>query len=143
MESVEVVELGESSILTLMLKQILDRNLQDLQKSRVMQDRVLTVRVRAREMKTTLFFEANRVRAEDGEHGRPDVEIAGELPVLLSLALGASPLRAVLRRGLRVRLRRWRGWLYGLRLILMMQLGSPPAYLRLLARKGREKGGGP
>lgn len=143
MESVEVVELGESSILTLMLKQILDRNLQDLQKSRVMQDRVLTVRVRARQMKTTLFFEANRVRAEDGEHGRPDIEIAGDLSVLLSLVLGASPLRAVLARRLRVRLRRWKGWLHGLRLIPMMQLGRPPAYLRLLARKGREKGESP
>ena len=143
MEPVEVVELGENSILTLVLKQILDRNLQDMQKSRLMQDRVLTVRIRARQMKTTLFFEASRVRAEDGEHGRPDIEIAGDLSVLLSVALGASPLRAVLSRRLRVRLKRWRGCLYGLRLILMMQLGRPPAYLRLLVPKGREKGEGP
>jgi hypothetical protein len=143
MESVEIVELGETSILTLVLKQILDRNFQDPRKSRLMQDRVLTVRVRARQMKTTLFFEANRVRAEDGEHGRPDIEIAGDLSALLSVALGASPLRAVLSRRLRVRLRRWKGWLYGLRLILMMQLGGPPAYLRMLARKGREKGEDP
>ena len=143
MESVEVVEIGESSILTLMLKQILDRNLQDLQKSRVMQDRVLTVRIRARQMKTTLFFEANRIRAEDGEHGQPDIEIAGDLSVLLSLALGSSPLRAVLARRLRVRLRRWKGWLYGRHLILMMQLARPPTYLRLLARKGREQGESP
>ena len=40
MESVEVIEPGRSSILTLMLKQILDRNLQDPRKARLMQGRV-------------------------------------------------------------------------------------------------------
>ena len=140
MESVEVAELGRTSLLTLMLKQVLDRNLQDPYKSRAMRNRVLTVRVRARRMKTTLFFEANRVRAEDGTHGRPDLEIAGELPALLSLALGASAARAFLARRLRVRLKSWRGWVYVPRLMPVMQLGKPPSYLRLLVRRGRRKG---
>ena len=134
MESVEVAELGRTSILTLMLKQVLDRSLQDPSKSRAMQNRVLTVRVRARRMKTTLFFEANRVRAEDGTHGRPDLEIAGELPALLSVALGASAVRAFLARRLRVRVRSWRGWVHVPRLIAVMQLGKPPSYLRLFVR---------
>ena len=140
MESVEVGELGKTSILTLMLKQILDRNLQDPEKSGVMQGRVLTVCVRARQMQTTLFFEANRVRAEDGAHGRPDIEIAGDMPVLLSVSLGASPVRAVLARRMRIRPMRWKGLAYGLRLMLMMQLTRPPVCLRLLARRGRKKG---
>ena len=143
MESVEVVELGRTSILTLMLKQILDRNLQDPRKSRVMQDRVLTVRIRAGQMQTTLFFEANRIRAEDGAHGRPDIEIVGDMPVLLSISLGASPLRAFLARRMRVRPMQWRGFAYGLRLMVMMQLAGPPFCLRLLARRGLEKGESP
>ena len=143
MESVEVVELGKTSILTLMLKQILDRNLQDPEKSGVMQGSVLTVRVRARQMQTTLFFEENRVRAEDGAHGRPDIEIAGDMPVLLSISLGASPVRAVLARRMRVRPMRWKGLAYGLRLMMMMQLTRPPVCLRLLARRGRKKGESP
>ena len=65
------------------------------------------------------------------------------MSVLLSVVLGASPLRAVLSRGLRVRLRRWKGWRHGLHLILMMQLGKPAPYLRLLLGKGREKGESP
>ncbi len=142
MESVEVAEPGTTSLLTLMLKQILDRNLQDPRKAHAMRNRVLTVRVRARRMKTTVFFEANRVRAEDGSHGRPDLEIAGELPALLSLALGAGAVRALLARRLRVRLRSWRGWLHVPRLIPVMQLGKPPSYFRLLARGGRKKGEG-
>jgi len=140
MESVEVAEPGRTSILTLMLKQILDLNLKDPRKARAMRNRVLTVRVRARRMKTTLFFEGNRVRAEDGSHGRPDLEIAGELPALLSLALGASAVRALLARRLRVRLRSWRGCRQVPRLIPVMQLGKPPSYFGLLVRRGREKG---
>jgi hypothetical protein len=143
MESVEVFELGKTSILTLMLKQILDRNLQDPRKSGVMKGRVLTVHVRARQMRTTLFFEANRVRAEDGAHGRPDIEIVGDMSVLLSISLGASPVRAVLARRMRVRPMGWKGLAYGLRLKLMMQLAGPPICLRLLARRGREKGESP
>jgi hypothetical protein len=143
MESVEVVELGKTSILTLVLKQILDRNLQDPRKSGVMRDRVLTVRVRARQMRTTLFFEANRVRAEDGAHGRPDIEIVGDMSVLLSISLGASPVRAVLARRMRVRPMGWKGLACGPRLMMMMQLAGPPICLRLLARRGREKGESP
>jgi hypothetical protein len=143
MESVEVVELGRASILTLMLKQIVERNLQDPRKSQAMRDRVLTVRVRSRKMKTTLFFEANRVRAEDGAHGRPDLEIAGELPALLSVALGESPMRAFLGRRLRIRLRSWKAWVYAPRFMRVMQLGRSPSYLRLSSRKGRGKGGTP
>jgi hypothetical protein len=143
MESVEVVELGKTSILTLMLKQILDRNLQDPRKSGVMRDRVLTVRVRARQMQTTVFFEANRVRAEDGAHGRPDVEIVGAMSALLSVSLGASPVRAVLARKMRVRPMGWKGLAYGPRLMLMLQLAGPSICLRLLTRRGREKGDSP
>lgn len=123
MESVEVAEPGKTSILTLMFKQILDQNLRDPRRSRVMRNRVLTVHVKSREMQTTLSFEADRVRAEDGAHGRPDIEIAGSVQVLLSLALGASPVRTVLARRMRIRPRRWKGWVHGLRLMRMMRLG--------------------
>ena len=141
MGSVEVPELGRASILTLMLKQVLDRSLQDPSNSRVMRNRVLTMRVRARRMKTTLFFEANRVRAEDGAHGRPDIEIAGELRALVSIALGASALRAFLAGRIRIRMRSWRGWVYAPRLIALMQSGKSPSYLGRFVRKGPEKGG--
>jgi hypothetical protein len=140
MESVEVIEPGRSSILTLMLKQILDRNLQDPRKARLMQGRVFTVRVRARGMQTTLFFEADRVRAEDGTHGRPELEIAGDMPALLSIVLGASPLRALLAGKMRVRPRRLKGWFYGARLMRMMRLGASPGGLGPPGRRGREKG---
>ena len=143
MESVEVVEPGKTSILTLLLKQILDQNLRDPRRARVMQDRVLTVRVRAREMETTLFFEADRVRAEDGAHGRPDVEIAGTLPALLSIALGASPVRAALGRRMRIRPMRWKGWVYGLRLMRVMRLGRSASPVGLLTPRGPEEGEGP
>ncbi len=143
MESVEVVELGRMSLLTLMLKQVLDRNLQDPRKSRAMLDRVLTVRLRTRKMETTLFFEANRVRAEDGAHGRPDLEVAGELPALLSVALGASPVRAILARKLRVWPRSWKGWVNAPRLMFLVQLERRPSSLGLPARKGEEKGESP
>jgi putative sterol carrier protein len=143
MESVEIPELGRASILTLMLKQVLDRNLQDPLKAQAMKNRVLTVRVRARSMKTTLFFEANRVRAEDGSHGKPDLEITGELPILLSLALGESPIRAFLTRRMRVRLRSWRAWIHAPRMISLMQLDRTASKARLLAGRGREQGGSP
>lgn len=143
MESVEVAELGRASILTLMLKQILDRNLLDPQKAGVMQGRVLTVHVRARDMRTTVFFEPARVRAEDGGHGRPDLVITGDMRSLLSLALGGGLLRALLGGGLRIRIRGWRGLWYGLRLTLLMQLGPPPAYLRWLTGARSERGESP
>ena len=140
MDSVEVLEPGKTSILTLLVKQILDRNLQDPRRSRGMRNRVMTVHVRSREMQTTLFFEADRVRAEDGAHGRADLEIAGSMPVLLSIALGASPLRAALARRMRVRPMRWRGWIYGLRLMRMMRLGKSATPFGQTARRGLEQG---
>lgn len=127
MEAVEVPELGRASILTLMVKQILDRNLQDPKKRELMRSRVLTVRICVRRMLTTLFFEASRIRAEDGAHGRPNIEISGDMRALLSIALGVHPLRAILNRRLRVRLRGWRGWLYVLRFLALMQLAPPAA----------------
>jgi ubiquinone biosynthesis protein UbiJ len=123
MKPVEVLEPGKASLLTLMLKQLLDRNLNDPGKSRAMQGKVLTVCVRSRRMETTLHFEAGRIRAEDGYHGRPDLEVAGELPALLSVALGASPVQAVLARRLRVRPRSRRGWVHARRLMCVLRLG--------------------
>lgn len=140
MQSVEVREPGKASILTLMLKQILDRNLRDPGKSRKMQGLVLTVRVRSRQMQTTLFFESDRVRAEDGLHGRPDIEIAGTLPVLLSLALGTGPVRAALTREVRLRPMRWRGWVYGLRLMEMMRLADSAPPPERVDRRDRQGG---
>lgn len=122
MVEVEVQDLGRSSILTLMVKQILDRNLGSPAKSGLMRNRLLTVRIRVSRMTTSLFFEASRIRAEDGAHGRPDIEISGDMSSLLSVALGASPLKALLRRRLRIRLRGWKGWLYALRFLSLMQI---------------------
>lgn len=140
MESVEVTELGKSNIITLMIKQIMDRNLLDPRKRQVMMNRVLTVQIRVRQMLTTVFFESNRVRAEDGAHGSPDVEIQGDMQTLLDLALGASAFREILKRRLKVRPRRWRGWLYGLRLLVLMQLSYPPLLLRwLTGMKNKQK----
>jgi len=133
METVEVVELGKASIITLMIKQVLDQNLLQPQKKSLMRERILTVHLRVREMLTTLFFEATRIRAEDGVHGKPDLEISGDMQSLLAIALGANPVRELWRRRLRIRPRRWRGILYAPRLLVLMQLGSPPAYLRWLA----------
>jgi len=135
METVEVAELGRVSVVTLMLKQVLDRNLKDPRKRNVMKNRMLIVQFRVREMVMTLFFEANRVRAEEGARSKPDIEIAGNMKTLLSIALGKSPLTALFRRQLRVRIKRLKGYLYILRVLLLMQLGKPPAYLRWLAAK--------
>jgi hypothetical protein len=135
METVEVAELGKASIITLMIKQIMDRNLLDPRKRNLMRDRMLTVHVRVREMFTTVFFESTRIRAEDGVHGRPDIEIRGDMQTLLAIALGASPFRALWNRRLGFRPRRWRGLVYALRLLAMMQLGPLPAYLRWLGAK--------
>ena len=132
MESVEVTELGRVNITTLMLKQILDQNLLDPQKNMVMANRILTVQIRVRDMITSLFFEMDRVRAEDGAHRRPDIEITGDMQTLLSLVLGANPLPAIWKRKLSFRPRRWKGWLYALRFLLLIQLSSPPVYLRWL-----------
>jgi len=139
METVEVAEPGGVSIVTLMLKQILDRNLQDPRKRHLMKSRLLTVQVRVRGMLTTLFFEANRVRAEEGAHGRPDIELEGDMRTLLDVALGASPVAAIVRRRLRLRLKRFRGWVYGLRFLLLVQLGEPPWVLRWMMKKERKR----
>jgi hypothetical protein len=136
METVEVRESGKASIITLMIKQIMDRNLLDPQKRNLMRNRSLTVHIRVREMFTTVFFESTRVRAEDGVHGRPDIEIWGDMQSLLAIALGASPFRQLWKRRLGIRPRRWRGLLHGLRLLALMQLGPLPAYLRWLGKKG-------
>jgi len=143
MESVQVGECGHASIVTLMLKQVLDRNLQDPRKRNVMKNRELTVHVRVRKMQTTLCFESNRVRAEEGTHGRPDIELEGDMQTLLDVALGASPVRALFRGKLRLRLKRFRGVLYGLRLLLLMQLGRPPFYLRWLTAGTQKPEGTP
>ena len=135
MEAVEIAELGRVSVVTLMLKQVLDRNLQDPRKRNVMKNRMLVVQVRVREMVMTLFFEGTRVRAEEGARSKPDIEISGDMGALLSVALGGSPLLAVFRRKLKVRIRRLRGYFHILRLLLLMQLGKPPAYLRWLTGK--------
>jgi len=141
MDAVQVSDSGGASIVTLMLKQVLDRNLQDPRKRNVMRSRQLTVHIRVRKMLTTLCFEVDRVRAEEGAHGRADIELEGDMPSLLAIAVGASPVRALLRRRIRIRLRRLRGWLYGPRLLLLMQMGRPPLYLRWLMAKGREPEG--
>lgn len=145
MEPVEVLEPGRASLLTLMLKQLLDRNLTDPGKSRAMKGKVLTVCVRSRRMETTLLFEDGRIRAEDGSHRRPDLEVTGELAALLSVALGASPVRAVLARRLRVRPRSWRGWVHARRLMFVVRpgRGHDPLPPGLQARQGGEKGESP
>jgi len=126
MVEVEVQDPGRSSILTLMVKQILDRSLASPAKSSLMRNRLLTVRIQVRNMTTSLFFEASRVRAEDGAHGRPDIEISGDMRSLLSIALGANPLRALLRRHLRIQLRGWKGWLHALRFLSLMRVDGQP-----------------
>ncbi len=141
MDSVQVSDCGKVSIVTLMLKQVLDRNLQDPRKRNVMKNRMLTIHVRVRKMLTTLCFEADRVRAEEGAHGRPDIELEGDMQALLAIALGGSPVRALIQRKIRLRLKRFRGWLYGLRLLLLMQLGRPPIYLRWLMERQRKTDG--
>ncbi len=140
MERVELAEPGRASLLTLMLKQILERSLQDPRKSQAMRGRSLTVRVRSRRMKTTLFFEEGRVRAEDGAHGRPDLEIAGEPAALFSVALGAGLLRSLLARRIEVRLTSRRGWICAFRMIPLLRVGGAPADRGPLARR---KGGLP
>ena len=144
MEAVEIAELGRVSVVTLMLKQVLDTNLQDPRKKHVMRNRMLVVQIRVREMVMTLFFEANRVRAEEGARSKPDIEISGDMGTLLSVALGASPIAAFFRRKLKIRFRRFRGYFHIPRLLLMMQLGKPPAYLRWLSgrppKEAKQKG---
>jgi len=139
MDAVEVREPGRASIITLMIKQVMDRNLLDPRKRQLMRNRALTVHLRVRDMRTTLFFEATRVRAEDGAHGKPDLEIVGDMKALLAVALGAGPLGEMWRGRLKIRPRRWRGIRYGARLLLMMQLGDPPFYLRWLVGKLKSK----
>ncbi len=123
MKSVEIPDPGRSSLLTLMLKRLLERNLQDPGKAGVTSARGLTVWVRTRRMETTLLFDTNGVRAEDGSRGRPDLVISGELPALLSLALGANVLGAVLSRRLRVRPRSWRGLFRARKLMHLVRVG--------------------
>ena len=130
MESVEVTELGRASIITLMVKQIMDRNLLDPLKGHVMRNRVLTVQIRVRQMLTTIFFESSRVRAEDGAHGKPDIEIQGDMQTLLALALGASAFREILGGRLKIRPKRLKGLLYGFHLLVLMQLSAPPTLFR-------------
>jgi len=137
METVEVSDLGASSIVTLMLKQILDRNLMDPQKRALMNNRLLTVHVHVRLMAVTVSFEADRVRAENGAHGKPDIVITGDMQTLLSVAVGGDPLLLIWKRRLKVRPRRWRGWIYCVRLLLLMQVGQSPTYLLWLIRKDR------
>lgn len=102
------------------------------------------LRVGDRRMLTTLFFEASRIRAEDGAHGRPNIEISGELQSLLSIALGVHPLKAILKRRLRVRLRGWRGRLYALRFLSLRQLSAPSRpHVRKRTGSGLQERGGP
>jgi len=102
------------------------------------------LRVGDRRMLTTLFFEASRIRAEDGAHGRPNIEISGELQSLLSIALGVHPLKAILKRRLRVRLRGWRGRLYALRFLPVRQLSAPSRpHVRKRTGSGLQERGGP
>ena len=136
METVEVADLGASSIVTLMLKQVLERNLADPEKCDLMKNRLLTVHVQVREMTATLSFESNRVRAENGAHGKADIVVAGDMKTLLAVAVGADPLGLIWKRKLRIRPKRWRGWIYGLRLVPLMQMGATPRYLKWLIKKG-------
>ncbi len=139
MKSVEIAELGRVSIIALMLQQILNRNLQDPEKCNLMKNRVLILRVQVLQMLTTVFFESDRIRLEDGAHGRPDIEIAGDMQTLLSVVLGANPLRYIFNRQLRFRPRGWKGWFCAPRILLIMQQGKPPACLRWLLEKTGKK----
>lgn len=142
MVEVEVQDPGRSSILTLILKQILDRSLASPVKSGLMRNRLLTARIQVRNMTTSLFFEASRVRAEDGAHGRPDIEISGDMRSLLSIALGASPLRALLRRHMRIQLRGWKGWLHALRFLSLMRVEGRPKPAAPPSSETQPEGGG-
>ena len=135
MESIEIAAPGKVNLAALMLRQILERNLQDPRKCRLMDNRVLTVRIQVLEMVTTLFFESSRIRMEDGSHGKPNIEISGDIQIMLDVALGASPIRSVLRRQLRFRPRGWKGWFWAPRFLLLMQLGPAPFYLKWLLGK--------
>jgi|GEM_PF-2182901 hypothetical protein len=142
MVEVEVQDPGRSSILTLMVKQILDRSLANPAKSGLMRNRLLTVRIQVRNMTTSLFFEASRVRAEDGAHGRPDIEISGDMRSLLSIALGANPVWALLRRHMRIQLRGWKGWVHGLRFLSLMRVDGRPKGAASSSIDRQPQGGG-
>jgi len=141
MRAIEVHEPGKVNILALMLQQILDRNLQDPRKCRLMENRTFTVRIQVKEMVSTLFFEVDRIRLEEGAHGKPDIEIAGSMQIMIDIVLGANPLRSILRRHLRFRPRGWKGWFLAPRLLLLLQLGPPPAYLKWYLGKDLSEGG--
>ncbi len=110
MGSIEIAEAGREHVLTLLLKRVLERNLGEPVRGGLGEGRGLRVRVRSGEMASTFLFEGDRIRAESGSRGRADVEIAGGPAVLLAWIEGEEPLRVLIRRGLRVRGRGWRGW---------------------------------
>ncbi len=132
MKTVEVAELGRASILTLMLKQLVDQNLRDQEKVGLVLGRSFTAVFRAGRMFTTLVFEGDKVSAREGQGDAPDLEVAGDMRTLLDLGIGRNLIVPLITRRLKVRLHGLRGLGLILRILGLMRLGRLPLYLKWL-----------
>jgi hypothetical protein len=135
MDAVEVSDLGRSSILTLMIKQMLDQNLRDPEKVRLIRGRGFKAVFKASRMITTIVFEMGRVRIEEGRGPSPDLEIVGDIRTLLELGTGRNPLIPFIKRRLTLRFSRIHGLILTMRVLGLIRLGRLPLYLRALAHK--------
>ena len=132
METVQVSEPGKSSILTLVLKQIIDRNLKDPRKRRIIQGRCFKVVFNAGRMYTTLNFDKKTINAMEGKTEEADFSVSGDIRTFVELGTGASPLLPLIKRKIRFCFKGWRGFIVGLRIIGLLRPGKLPFYLRWL-----------
>ncbi len=132
---IEMSEPGKSSILTLMLQHIIEKNLADPFKRALLRGRQFTTVIHAGRMKTLLAVGGGKIRLLDIVQSKPDLEVRGTIRALLDLAVGRSVLAALARRQISLRVALPRGlccWIYVLGLLRQTPF---PRYLTWLVRR--------
>ena len=129
-QTVEVSDPGRSSILTLMIGQILAKNLLDPSKQALIRGKTFTTVIRAGRMTTSLVVDRGAIRVLEGRQGNADLELSGSIRTLLGLAVGESLLKALLRRELSFRVFALKGLLCGIYLTGLLRHTPLPAFLK-------------
>lgn len=92
----------KASIATLILKRIMERNLQDDKVLKKVQNLNADIFLKVGEMTSTLIFRKGDIEIREGKVSNSSSYIEGSLSDFISIALGKYPLMAFLKRKIKL-----------------------------------------
>lgn len=100
---VKVAREDEASIMVLMLKRIIQKNLKDEKVVENIKNLKVSIVIKVGRMRATLYFKEGEITLENGEIESPSAEIEGSLKSFLNIALGRNFVVPMIMRELKIR----------------------------------------